>query len=547
MDRYFSKIAFRSINRTLNLLDRNAYAKTFGCFDKYYWHFKTKDFPSSSYQMGVEFLARLWNDSHKENTFYKNPQLLNWIKAVIRYTCSIQHKDGSFDEWYPNERGWAGPTAYILHALVNAYQISEKELDIELKNQVQNCFLKAGDFLMKQKEGAKLANHYALFLLSLYEISEVTSSHLIKSKFDNYINAFESFVSEEGWSIEYDNVDFGYNLATLSFLARLDKLYPHPFFKKYAESSFDFLSYFFYPDGSFGGLGSRETIHLYPFALKYWSQSLPIARQIYNHLQNKKAFEELTPSDQDDHYLFYRLSEYLEADNIKNTLQTEQPGLLPFASKKTFKKYFSKSGLFIKKSDDFYFVSNMKKGGALRIYDIKTEKRVLKNNGWIIKSKTKLLTSFWHSKNNEIKIEDHSISIKGKSAVLTQKYFNSWKLILFRITNILAIHHKIAFFLKKIVRRFLITQKRRSGFFYERLIQFEKEKIIIEDHINCKKPEKIFYGGSFSIRYVPQSNYFEQSDIQNMTFIFKPNLQKNKIIIKQVCDLRSTKIDPFLI
>lgn len=547
MDRYFSEIALQSINRTLNLLDRNTYSKTFGCFDKYYWHFKTKDFPSSSYQMGVEFLARLWNDSHKDNIFYKNPQLLNWIKASIRYTCSIQHKDGSFDEWYPNERGWAGPTSYVIHALTNAYQIVEKELDNELTKIAKNCFLKAGEFLMKQKEGAKLANHYALFLLSLYEISEVTSSSEIKSKFKSYIKNFESFISEEGWSIEYDSVDFGYNLATLSFLARLDKIYPHPLFKKYAEKSFDFLSYFFYPDGSFGGLGSRETIHLYPFALKYWGQSLPTAKQIYNHLQNKKAFEKLTPSDQDDHYLFYRISEYLEADNIQNRLQIDNKFCMPFTSKKIFKKYFSKAGFFIEKSDDFYFVSNMKKGGALRIYNTHTEKCILKNNGWILKQKSQLMTSFWYSEDNQIKIEDRQISIKGKSAILTQKYFNSWKFIIFRITNILAINYKLAFFLKKMVRLVLITQRKRAGFLYERLIQFEKEKITIEDHLKCKKTEKIFYGGGFSIRYVPQSNYFEQSDIKNTTVIFTPNLQKNKIIIKQVCDLRNTKINPFLI
>ena len=155
MDRYFSNLALKARDRAFHLLDRNAYSKTFGCFDRYYWHFKTKDFPSSSYQMAVEFLARVWSDSHKENALYKNPQLLNWIKAALRYTCSIQHKDGSFDEWYPNERGWAGPTSYILHALVKAYQISKTELSVELKNKVQNCCLKAGDFLMKQKRRGK--------------------------------------------------------------------------------------------------------------------------------------------------------------------------------------------------------------------------------------------------------------------------------------------------------------------------------------------------------------------------------------------------------
>ena len=531
MDRYFSKIALQSRDRALNLLDRNSYSKTFGCFDKYYWHFKTKDFPSSSYQMGVEFLARLWNDP--ENTFYKNPQLLNWIKAGLRYTCSIQNKDGSFDEWYPNERGWAGPTSYVIHALISAYQIVEKTLDTESKNQIQNCCFKAGRFLIKQKEGAKLANHHALFLLSLYEIHQISPLNLFKSAFEKQLKNFQSLINEEGWSIEYDGVDFGYNLATLSFLGCLDRLYPDSLLKNYAKKSFEFLSHFFYPDGSFGALGSRETIHLYPYGLKYWGQSLPTARLIYKHLKSKNSFERLSPKDQDDHYLFYRLSEYLSADSIKIILQEERHRL-PFDAK-PFQKYFSNSGLFVKKSDDFYFVCNLKKGGALRIY--REKKCLLKNNGWILKSKRKLFSNFWHSDQNQIKIGKNQISTEGNSAVLSQKYFNSLKLMLFRVVNVLSAHYKLAFLLKKTVRRFLIIQKKRKGVFYKRSVYFEKHKINIEDWIQSKSAFKIFYGGNFTIRYVPQSNYFEESDLQNQSWL--SNLDSKNTIIKQSCDLKS--------
>ena len=244
-NRYFSNIAYQSIQRALNLMDRSSYSKTFGCFDRYYWHFKMKDFPSASYQMGVEFLARLWADSHKDNSFYKQACLLDWVKASFEYTCSIQNKDGSFDEWYPNERGWAGPTSYIVHSLANAYKLTEKEWDSALKNKFKKCFYKSFQFLVKQKEGAQLANHTALFLLSLYEIFQITGDPEIEKQFKIFLQDFKKLINEEGWSKEYDGVDFGYNLATLSFLANLYNLYPEPFLKEYAEKSLSFLSYFF--------------------------------------------------------------------------------------------------------------------------------------------------------------------------------------------------------------------------------------------------------------------------------------------------------------
>ena len=543
-NKYFSKIALQSTHRALNLMDRDCFSKTFGCFDRYYWHFKTKDFPSSSYQMGVEFLSRLWNLPLKDHSFYKNPQLLKWIKAGIEYTCSIQHKDGSFDEWYPNERGWAGPTSYVIHSLINAYKQTESALDEDLKKKARDCFFRASQLLLKQKEGAKLTNHFALFLLSLYEISQVIPESGIESDFEDYFNQLESLFSKEGWSIEYDSVDFGYNLATLSFLARLHRIYPEPLLKKYAEKKFYFLSYFFYPDGAFGGLGSRETGHLYPYALQYWAQSIDLARSIGDHLREKKSYENLAPSDQDDHYLFYRLSEYLEADEIKSEPETSGKATLPFLSKSPFKKYFPESGFFVRKSSPFYFVANMKKGGCLRIYNTKTQKCLLKNQGWIVKLKTKSqITNCWHSENNKIEITDNKISVSGKSVFFNQKYFNSLNLIVFRLISMTAKSYKIAFILKKLVRWLLIVRRKKSKYYFERSIQFKDNEIHILDVIKCTKAMQIFYGGEFSVRYVPQSNYFEISDLNDDSSIFSPADQGREMIIKQICDLENTITD----
>ena len=541
MDKYFTNIALQSTHRVLNLLDRNSYSRTFGCFDKYYWHFKTKDFPSSSYQMGVEFLARLWNFSDKDNLFYKNSQLLEWIKAGLKYTCSIQHKDGSFDEWYPNERGWAGPASYVIHSLFNAYKITESRLEEGLKRNILNCFLKTSRFLRQQKEGAHLANHYALFLLSLYEISQIIPDTVSKTDFEDYLMQFKSFVSKEGWSMEYDGVDFGYNLATLSFLARLHKIVPHPFLEEYAKKNFHFLSYFFYPDGSFGGLGSRETIHLYPYALKYWSQFIPLAGSIDHYLRKKNSYAQLNPLDQDDHYLFYRLSEYLEADEITNSLPESRASELPCLSKKSFKTYFSESGLFIWKSDDFYLTANMKKGAGLRVYNVKTGKCLLKNNGWLAQLKNKTtITNCYISQEHKVAVMEDEIRVSGAGMILKQKDFHPATFIVFRVILLMIRNYKLAFWFKKLVRKVLILAKRKSKYKFERIITFKKG-IFIKDIIHCPPAEKLFYGGAFTVRYVPQSNYFEMSDLQNPSHIFNLKKGKRQIIIKQFCNLEKTE------
>ena len=223
------------------------------------------------------------------------------------------------------------------------------------------------------------------------------------------------------------------------------KQFPHPLLKSYAEKSFQFLSWFFYPDGSFGGgIGSRETLHLYPYAIKYWSRTILTAKSILHHLTELKSFQKLTSLDQDDHYLFYRLSEYLEYDSIKteeeelpqtdsipleekkqvtetitgiseeetSLLTPQQPPsdsqrkvlspdtirkytMLPFEQEGEFQKYFPESGLFVKKTKSLYFVSNLKKGGCFQMYNIPKRKCVLKNYGWVVKFKNqKMKDSF---------------------------------------------------------------------------------------------------------------------------------------------------------
>ena len=163
-----------------------------------------------------------WQDfgSVHKKPWFKNPQLLQWIKASLAYTVKIQHKDGSFDEWYPNERGWAGPTSYVINALCAAYTITEECLEDSLKNSLQKSFLKAVSFLLKRDEGDILSNHFALFLLSLHRVHQITGDQKLQIQLESHLEKFLSHTSKEGWSLEYNGADFGYELATLGFLGK---------------------------------------------------------------------------------------------------------------------------------------------------------------------------------------------------------------------------------------------------------------------------------------------------------------------------------------
>ena len=121
--------ALGQIPRILTCMDRNPLSTTFGCCDRSYWLEKTRDFPDAVRQFGVQALAIVYAHELPGNPYYQNENILYWIEAGLCYWAKIQHSDGSFDEFYPNERGWVGPTAFTTFSSVEAFKLVESRLD----------------------------------------------------------------------------------------------------------------------------------------------------------------------------------------------------------------------------------------------------------------------------------------------------------------------------------------------------------------------------------------------------------------------------------
>src|SRR3989344_966547 len=88
------------VPRLLGQLNRNPSSRSYGSFDRAYWHYRTNDISSCRYQEAVYTLALLYCSKFEGNKYYKDTQVLKWIQSALTFTTSIQHKNGSFDEWY---------------------------------------------------------------------------------------------------------------------------------------------------------------------------------------------------------------------------------------------------------------------------------------------------------------------------------------------------------------------------------------------------------------------------------------------------------------
>ena len=116
----YAQRALEGIPRILSNQDRTPTSPTFGCLHRDFWLDKTSDFPDAVRQFAVHALALVYKHEMPGNIYYRNPKVLEWTLAALNFWADIQHADGSFDEFYPYERGWVGPTAFTAYTTIEA-------------------------------------------------------------------------------------------------------------------------------------------------------------------------------------------------------------------------------------------------------------------------------------------------------------------------------------------------------------------------------------------------------------------------------------------
>jgi hypothetical protein len=509
----YATLSLSQLPRILSLQDRNPFSPTYGCFHRSYWLHRMADFPTAIAQLGVHTLALVWAHKLKDNPYYQKPQILEWCIAGIEYWMGIQKSDGSFDEWYPNERGWAGPTGYLVHAMADTYFSLADVFPEKMKRRFTRCMLNAARYLVKYNEQFVLANHHAIALLPIYEAYVITRAEDLLTGFNERFEEFLTYCYDEGWCLEYDGTDIGYLSGTVSFLSRLHRLWPDKRMEQVIHRAIDFTSYFLYPDGFYGGsMGSRETSHFYHFGYEYWAGTNPMAAKMAEYalccLQQDKL---VAPGTQEDHYVLYRVPEFIEAFVVFQNRPSDMP-MLPFEGP-DFEKYFPQAGIFLKKKNSRYLTVNLNRGGVIKWFDTCNCRIIYNDNGWIGKlGNGKIISSLWNG-NYKVSMDNDTLTVAGDGHYVVTKLFSPIKMIVFRLFMIvMGSHPKMAHQIKAFIRRLLIVGSRKGPVSFKRTIEICGAELRVKNVLSIKRKNKLQQlqiGGQFNVRYVPQSRYFQ--------------------------------------
>lgn len=505
---WYAYEALRMLPRIITMIDKNKFSATYGCFDREFWHYRTVDFPCGMNQEFCLPLAMAYKHPFPHNPYYKVERLKELVVASIEFAEKTSHGDGSCDDYFPFERA--------LGALVfSTYAMTESYLVLELNRpDLLDFFRKRGDWLLNNNETGQLANHQAFAALALYNVYLLTKEEKYHKGSDHFRDITLDWQHDEGWFQEYEGADPGYHSCSIAFLSKLyqkskDESLIEPLIK-----AVEFATYFMHPDGSYAGeYGSRNTYHFYPHGFEVMSHFTPAATQVAEtYLQ--RALPERRRYYNDDnrmcaHYVYDWMQAWLDYNPARHgTLEQNRD---------SFARWFDDAKLFVKKTQSYYSVLSMAKGGVLKVFT--EEGPFFSDTGLMLQTLGgETLVAHLVDEQTTIKAypEENKFVAEGFFSRRRQPLSSPVKQILFRTMN-LTVGRFNANAVRSVLQKILITGKPRTQVKFRREVVFHDDRIEIRDQIDARKENLRFKhmaaaSDSTSI-YVANSNTFQESTL----------------------------------
>jgi len=498
----YSKSSLYIVNKLLTNLDRDKHSPTYGSFDRNHWHYKIRDFSSSILQQSSLSLALVYANNFQGNKYFNNEKVKELAIAGIIYWTKIQHNNGSFSEYWHNEKSIPA-TAFTLSAICETCTI------LKIKNKkVFKCIRKATNFLIKNCEDGAL-NQEMTSITAIAHSGELLSDELIKIKAQKKFDSLLSKQDSEGWFSEYCGVDIGYLTVTLDYLIRYFNITNNKKAITSATNIIEFIKYFVHPDNTIGGeYGTRNTEYFLPYGFEFMQRFNPIAGRIIKKIMTNINNNNSNLCFDERYYLHYVSHSFIKSAIIYTNQHSKV--LLPFET--SFEKYFSNGMIFIKSTEHYYLIYSLMKSGVFKIMG-KDGLNYHNDVCYRIKYKNDVFTSEWPNK-NQTQIKNGKVSVKSK--FLKKSFFvqTPLKQTLLKIVSY--------FFGKKMIRiakkRMIYDGGSSEGFHFQRSITLYESSISVEDIINVgNKSVKAYKINELCMRHSASSRLFQFNSLNNKT------------------------------
>lgn len=238
------------VPRLLALQDKDPDSPMRGCMHPAYWRDKSSDVADMRRQEAALALAWAWLHPFPGNPWQGNHDVLMGSLRAIGFWTRQQHRDGTFDEWYKNEHGYA-TTAFSSYAMSLATEALGDALNGELRERTFNCIRKCGDWLATHDDWFK-TNHQAVGVAALGAIGRVTGDRKYLDAAHRNAQRIVDRMHPEGWSKEISGLDVGYTFLLAEYMGMHAVLTGDTTFIPAITKAYRFAARFLHPDMTSG-------------------------------------------------------------------------------------------------------------------------------------------------------------------------------------------------------------------------------------------------------------------------------------------------------
>lgn len=492
--------------RLLTQVCRDPLSNNYGCFDRHWWHYKIRDFPSIILQQGAYTLLLANQRTSSFNTFSTKTS-----SDLLQAACSFWQKRATkfhaFEEYYPWESGYpplAFSTLAIMklvhsgvissHDLEKGAAIASRQLSVRFEHQAANQQIAGLAALsLIQKCFPQLVNNQDL--LSLTEKT---------LKLQN----------KEGWFEEYGGADLGYLSVTLDCLWDLYDYTENACFLQAAKRAFHFLGQCYLAAKNHIGIhNSRNTDYIVPYGIiRFLQPNIQIENQ-YQQIAYSVCQELLSGLDHPEHYIHAIDDRYLCHYIGHSLLRAERLIHLYANSDFLFPPYkipiqihYKECGFHHRQKPLYDITIALNKGGVFSITDLN---RSVCDFGWRALIAKKQYINYWYCRKRwQWQCHSDKIEVSGFLAPSQEHTSNPLKHLLLRILSLIAGNHII-----KYLKQRMIFSSHTGFYFFTREILLKPQQVTVKDKIEALPAEAIILPAPrASRRHVASSDSFHVSD-----------------------------------
>jgi hypothetical protein len=524
--------ALRALPRLILMVDKNPFSKTYGSFDRSYWHYRTMDFPCGMNQEYALPLALAHTLPMPGNIYHGSERLRELVEAGIDYARKSSHRDGTCDDYFPFERA-LGAVVFAL------YSMTESAIELGLRDERHlEFFDRRAKWLATHNESGQLANHQAFAALALYNVYILTGDTAHRKASDEFRDLTLSWQKDEGWFQEYEGADPGYHTCTIGFLSKLWQKSQDESLMEPLGRAVRFAHHFMHPDGSYGGeYGSRNTFHFYPHGFEVLSHRIPEAGRIAEAFLQRAMPERRRYFNDDDRMAAHYVYDWMQAWRDYSP-ERHQPLPLPQETEVT---HLEQARMSVVRTPVYHAVIAANKGGAFKATT--PDGPLASDTGLVaeLEDGTVAVMHIVADNRTERSGDGRTIKITGRFQRRRQPLPTPFKQIVFRVLN-LTIGRFNPNLVRSTLQRILITGKAPLPLAFRRTVTFDDDKITITDEIRTvgNKPirlKRLAASSDATSIYVANSNVYQDSVLTPWVFFEDETAIFNKggrVTIKQV-------------